>query len=161
NAVSGGPAPPGELPGGLSHYPINRRLYECRSRAEVLRMWEQLPVCSSANYMLSAPGDDGPLELFDLEVTPRATAVLEDGGAGFLAHPTRLPSPNSGPEEPARLSLPDSPARLERMTALLRHRAGSLDVKEMKRLLADHDGHPTSICRHDETGARPMVTIAG
>jgi isopenicillin-N N-acyltransferase like protein len=156
NSLSGGPVASG-VPGGLPHYPVKRRLFECRTRAEVLRMWEELPVCSSGNYMLAA-GDGA---LFDLEVTPTGTALLEDAGEGFLAHANHFLSPAFRTPETDAASLPDSFARQERMTALLRERSGALCVDAMKEILSDHHGTPHSVCRHAVEGDPPMTTVAG
>lgn len=158
NALAGGPAPRGPLPGGLPHYPVKRLLYGCRSREEVLGLFSAHPVCSSGNYMMAAPGPGGAPDLFDVEVTPRDYKVLPDSGEGFLVHTnhflgSRLRSPATD-----AAAMPDSFARQERMTALLRGRE-RLSVEEMKLLLADHQNHPCGICRHEETDTRRMATV--
>jgi len=156
NSLSGGPEP-ASRPGGLPHYPIKRRLYECRTRAEVVETWRRMPVCSSGNYLCSSA--DGAI--FDIEATPEGFAVLEDGGEGFLAHANHFLSPLFRTEETDRLSVPDSFARQERMAALLRNGRGGLTVTAAKAFLADHAGHPASICRHEESDGRGMSTVAG
>lgn len=163
NSVWGGPeaAALPELglespPFGLPHYPIKRRLYECRTRAEVEAMWRALPVVSSGNYMI-ATGDPG---IVDLEVTPAGFAALEPG-EGFLAHANHFLADSFRTPATDAASLPDSPHRQARMTELLRERLGDLSVETLKPVLSDHHGHPCSICRHEETGPRKMVTVAG
>jgi isopenicillin-N N-acyltransferase-like protein len=156
NSVSGGPVP-GSHPGGLPHYPVKRRLYECRTRAEVLAAWGALPVCSSGNYMMAS----GDPSIFDVEATPEGFALLEDAGAGYLAHANHFLSREYRTAETDAAALPDSFPRQERMAALLRERLGEWTADAMKQALADHQGLPSSICRHEETGARRMGTVAG
>ena len=157
NSVSGGPPSPRGLPGGLPHYPVKRRLYECRTRAEVLAMWDALPVCSSGNYMMAA----GDPALFDVEATPVGPAVLPDSEAGFLVHANHFLSARFRTPETDAASLPDSFHRQERMTELLRSHLGRLQPGALRALLADHAQHPCSICRHEETDTRRMATVAG
>lgn len=163
NSVWGGPEPSArpELdlqapPYGLPHYPIKRRLYECRTRAEVEALWNTLPVVSCGNYMV-ATGDPG---IVDLEVTPAGFAALEPEG-GYLAHANHFLSSAFRTSDTDAASLPDSPRRQERMTELIREHLGRVSVETLKSALSDHAGHPSSICRHEKAGPRPMVTAAG
>lgn len=155
NNLSGGPLP-AERPGGLPHYPAKRRLYECRTREEVLSRWRTLPVCSSGNYMFAA----GDPVIFDVEATPAGVAVLE-APEGLLAHANHFLSPEFRTPDTDAQSLPDSFLRQERMTALLRAGAGVIDVEALKAILSDHRHHPQSICRHEERGTGRMSTVAG
>lgn len=154
NNLSGGPLP-ARRPGGLPHYPIKRRLYECRTRDDVLAHWRALPVCSSGNYMV-ATGDP---TIFDVEATPAGIAVLE-APDGFLAHANHFLSPEFRTPSTDAQSLPDSFVRQERMTALRRERLGAIDVDTMKDALSDHHHLPQSICRHEEAGAGRMSTVS-
>lgn len=155
NNLSGGP-PPDSRPGGLPHYPVKRRLYECRTREEILAVWRALPVCSSGNYML-ASGDPA---IFDLEATPAGSAVLE-ATDGYLAHANHFLTPEFRTAATDAHSLPDSFVRQERMTTLLRAQLGALGVDTLKKVLADHHHHPQSICRHEAAGVGRMSTVAG
>lgn len=155
NSLSGGPTPV-TRPGGLPHYPVKRRLYECRARAEVLAMWAALPVCSSGNYML-ATGDPA---IFDVEATPAGVAVLE-AADGLLAHANHFLSPRFRTPVTDAQSLPDSFSRQARMQTLLREQPSPISVQSMREALADHHGHPSGICRHEESGEGRMVTVAG
>jgi isopenicillin-N N-acyltransferase like protein len=156
NSIPGGPASPRGLPGGLPHYPVKRRLYECRSREEVLRMWDALPVCSSGNYMMAAAG-----ELFDVEATPAGPALLEDREQGFLVHTNHFLSPRFRTADTDAAAMRDSFPRQERMTALIRERLDRIDVEGMKTALSDHHNHPCGVCRHEESGTRRMATVSG
>jgi isopenicillin-N N-acyltransferase like protein len=156
NSLSGGPQGR-RHPGGLPHYPVKRRLYECRTRDEILALWRALPVCSSGNYMMAA----GDPALFDVEVTPDGPELLSESDDGFIVHANHFLTPRFRTPQTDAASLPDSFLRQERMTALLRERLGSLDVEALKALLSDHHDHPCSICRHEETDTRRMSTVAG
>ncbi len=155
NNVAGGP-PPTSRPGGLPHYPVKRRLYECSTRAEVLAMWGELPVCSSGNYMIAA----GDPAVFDVEATPAGIAVLE-AGDGLLAHANHFLHPRFRTAATDAAALRDSFRRQERMEALLAALGEGAEVVDLMRVLADHEGHPCSICRHEEPGPDRMSTVAG
>ncbi len=167
NSVSGGPASPRGIPGGVPHYPLKRRLYECRTQADVLALFHQIPVCSSGNYMLSAgggcTGDAASVPaIFDVEATPAGPALLEDSaGEGFLVHTNHFLSPCFRTAETDRAALPDSFPRLDRMTSLLQEARGKIGVDRMRTFLADHANHPCSICRHEGDGEGRMVTVGG
>lgn len=154
NSLSGGP-PPETRPGGLPHYPVKRRLYECRTRADVLAMWAALPICSSGNYMVATAGP----AIFDVEATPAGFAVLE-ATDGLLAHANHFLTPSFRTEATDAQSLPDSFCRQARMEDRLRERSSPITVQSMQEALADHQGHPSSICRHEEPGEGRMVTVA-
>lgn len=166
NSLSGGPAavevPAGEsstgrpLAAGLPHYPVKRRLYECRTRDEVLALWRSTPVVSSGNYMIAAGGG-----ILDVEATPQGVAVLEERGAGYLAHSNHFLSEKYRTAETDALSLRDSFGRYSRMSELLRASLGQLDVERMKAILSDHEQHPCSICRHETDSGERMVTVGG
>lgn len=156
NSVSGGPEAPEPRWRHLPHYPVKRRLYECRTRAEVLSRWESMPVCSSGNTMLCAGG-----EFLSVEATPAGVGVLDGRGQPFLVHANHFLSSRFRTPGTDAAALPDSFARQERMTALLAEHRGRLGVSEIKAILADHAGHPCGICRHEETDARRMGTVAG
>src|SRR5262249_38236454 len=106
---------------------------------------------SSGNYVLS----DGRGRIADVELTPEGPVLLEDGGEGFLVHTNHfLCGPHAGPAADAA-SVPDSFPRLCRIRELLTAALGTLPVADLKRILADHDGAPTSICRHPHDGPDP------
>ncbi len=163
NSVWGGPAPAARParginfpPYGLPHYPIKRRLYESRTRQEFEAVWAALPVVSSGNYMVAT----GEPAIFDLEATPAGFTVLEPVD-GVLAHANHFLSSRFRTAETDAASLPDSFIRQEQMTRLLQERVGELTVEAVREILADHEGHPCGICRHEETDVRRMATVAG
>jgi hypothetical protein len=121
NSLGGGPA----WQVGLPHYPIKRLMLEQRTVDEVLALLRRVPVCSSANYVCC----DGAGRIADVELTPAGFALLEDQGAGFLAHSNHFVcGPYAGPDTDAA-SVPDSFPRLARLRELLAGRYGRVTVK--------------------------------
>lgn len=154
NALGGGPA--WKL--GLPHYPVKRMMLEQQSVADVLALLRRAPVCSSGNYVLC----DGAGKIADIELTAEGFATIESPPEGFIAHSNHfLCQPHACAANDA-VSVPDSFPRLERMRALLAGRYGAITVDDMKRFLADHEGRPTSICRHPHAGPdHPSVSARG
>ncbi len=144
NSLGGGPY----WRPGLSHYPLKRLILEQQNLASVRALMGSYPVCSSGNYVLC----DGSGSILDIELTADGPTEIGDGGEGFIAHSNHfLCAPHACPEN-HRATLPDSFARLDRIRSLIRKDAGRLNVSFMKSILADHDGHPVSICRHPHDG---------
>jgi isopenicillin-N N-acyltransferase-like protein len=143
---------------GLPHYPVKRLMLEQQSLDDVLALLRRVPVCSSGNYVLC----DGAGRIADAELTPEGFALLEDEGEGFLAHSNHFVCrPYASPASDAA-SVPDSFGRLARMRELLAGQFGRLTVEDLKRFLADHEGQPTSICRHPHGGPdHPSVSARG
>jgi isopenicillin-N N-acyltransferase-like protein len=154
NALGGGPG----WKMGLPHYPVKRLMLEQRALDGVLALLRQVPVCSSGNYVLC----DGAGRIADVELTSDGFSLLEDQGDSFLAHTNHfLCGPHACPANDAA-SVPDSFPRLDRMRALLDGRPGRLTMADLQRFLADHAGHPTSICRHPHDGRdHPSVSARG
>jgi isopenicillin-N N-acyltransferase-like protein len=92
----------------------------------------------------------------DLESTTAGPVVLRDHGAGFLAHANHYLSPSYSPQTNFPADWQDSFARQQRMNSLIQARFGTLTVDDMKKFLSDHQGYPTSICRH----AGASLTVA-
>ena len=144
NSLGGGPAWRFALP----HYPVKRLMLEQRSLDDVLVLLEEVPVCSSGNYVLC----DSTGRIADIELTPEGFALLQDQGEGFVAHSNHFVcAPYACPMNDAA-SVPDSFPRLARMRNLLGSTYGRVTVEDLKRFLADHEGQPTSICRHPHRG---------
>jgi isopenicillin-N N-acyltransferase-like protein len=153
NALGGGPS----WKFALSHYPLKRLILEQTSLRGVLQLMREFPVCSNGNYMLA----DGSGAILDVELTSDGPFVpeLQDR---FLVHSNHYLCSEHACDANFRLSLPDSFPRLDRMRALIDSQFGSITLADMQRFLADHDGHPVSICRHSHTGPEgPMLGPSG
>lgn len=144
NALAGGPA----WKMGLPHYPVKRLMLEQRSLDDVLGLLRRVPVCSSGNYVLC----DGNGRIADAELTPDGFALLEDQGEGFITHSNHFVCGPYACAATDQASVPDSFPRLNRMCGLVGNRVGQVTVEDLKRFLADHEGYPTSICRHPHSG---------
>jgi isopenicillin-N N-acyltransferase-like protein len=154
NALGGGPV----WKMGLPHYPVKRLMLEQRTVAEVLALLDRVPVCSSGNYVLC----DGTGRIADVELTPEGYAVLDGEGEGFIAHSNHFVCSRYGCPATDAASVPDSFPRLARMCELLSGRFGRLTVADLQQFLADHEGSPTSICRHPHDGPdHPSVAARG
>jgi isopenicillin-N N-acyltransferase-like protein len=154
NSLGGGPA----WRMGLPHYPVKRLMLEQRTINQVLALLERVPVCSSGNYVLC----DGEGRIADVEMIPEGFALLEDHGEGFVAHSNHFVCGSYACTATDQASVPDSFPRLIRMRKLLSGRVGRLTVEDLKCFLADHEGHPTSICRHPHSGPdHPSVSARG
>ena len=148
NALGGGP--PSRF--GISHYPVERMMYECRTLEEVFNLLRKMPLEYNVNFLMS----DRQGNIADIESTTEGPQILRDQGAGFLVHTNHFLSERFATPENFKRSLPDSFPRLERIRSLVDSHYGSLTVENIQQFLSDHSGYPTSICRHDKS----MRTVA-
>ncbi len=144
NSLGGGPA----WKFALSHYPLKRMILEQPDLPAVRSLMARYPASSNGNYVLC----DGQHQILDVELTPDGPFSIEDDGEGFLAHSNHYLCAPHNCQANFDQSLPDSFPRLERMRHLIRAKFGSLTREDMQEILADHDGHPVSICRHPHAG---------
>ncbi len=154
NSLGGGPG----WQFALSHYPLKRMILEQRNLDDVRQLIRDVPVASSGNYMLS----DGSGAIADIEVTPRGAIEAARPQTGFLEHANHFLCGDHACESNWERSLSDPPARQVRAEAVLAQLAGQLTLESAKQLLADHDGHPVSICRHPHSGPDdPILPASG
>jgi len=152
NALGGGP--PWKF--GLSHYPIKRMMLEQRTIGEVRLVLHHVPVCSNGNYVVC----DGQGRIGDIELTPSGFAFVEN--ERFLVHTNHFLCGKHACAANHNVSVPDSFPRLERARQLVGEMFGHITVDDMKHVLADHAGFPTSICRHPHDGPdHPSVSARG
>jgi isopenicillin-N N-acyltransferase-like protein len=139
---------------GLPHYPVKRALMRQTNIADCLRVFDRAPVGSCANNLLV--DRDG---LADVELTPDGYDVLRPSAAGpeFLVHTNHFQSRRFYADDRLVASLPDTVRRCERMSELALPRIGDATVDDVKRWLADHSGHPVSICRHTDVGGGNLI----
>ncbi|MBP89719.1 MAG: peptidase C45 [Planctomycetaceae bacterium] len=126
---------------GVPHYFTLRELFEADSLDKAVESVRRAHRAIPVNIMLATP--DGPA---DLEVTIDDVHVLrpEDFGAithtNHCVHPDLLSVNDDFPE------LIQSHSRKRQIDSLVGSVSGEIDA--LKSILGDHDGHPTSICRH-------------
>ena len=134
----------------VNHYPLKRVMLEKKTVSECIELFRTHPTCSARNHLVC----DGTGGIADIEVRPDAIAVYRGEDPDCIVHANHYSS-----AEFAHLGtdLPDSKPREDRMQALIRECRGDITVDTMKKILADHVGHPHGICRH----GCDMHSIAG
>jgi isopenicillin-N N-acyltransferase-like protein len=154
NALGGGP----RWRLGLPHYPVKRMMLEQSSVSDILTLLSNSPVCSNGNYVVC----DGAGVIGDIEATASGFEQVGDPSEGFIVHTNHYLCSAHACAQNFEQSLTDSFPRMDRMGELVRRRLGSITVGDMKEFLSDHDGHPTSICRHPHQGPdHPSVSARG
>lgn len=106
----------------------------------------------SANFLLGQA--NGRAEVVDVETAPHAACTLAPS-RGLLAHANHFVDPASLQVwQPLAEEKTSTFRRAARMHTLLGEgrRAGTLHAQGLRGLLADHAGHPDSICRHPNPG---------
>ncbi len=120
--------------------------------AAVSRAWR----ASSANYLISS-GDGAAV---NLEVGPGGPETVFATTEPALAHANHFLWPDRPFKDLGRIDGEDSLRRQSTAEAALRERA---DVETLAGVLRDHEGHPSSVCAHEEDGVAPeddYVTVA-
>ncbi len=133
-------------PGGVPYHVLLRAVLEQRVLGSALRVACSTPRSASINLLLGQSFAAGvPGELIDLEVAPGDVGVLNpvDGVITHANHFEALPTVHDTLRDIGGSSL----FRGARARRLL----GTLPIadKDLQGVLADHGGHPQSICRHD------------
>ncbi len=129
---------------GLPWYFFVRAILEANTTAEAVRAVESAPRALTANAaMITA---EGPL---NLEITPASVESLSADDDGLLVHTNHCvhPSLASNNEEFEDRIYGQSFDRRTRAQGLLGDK-NKVSIDDAKALLSDHDGFPTSICRH-------------
>lgn len=153
NALGGGPG----WRFALSHYPLKRMILEQRSTVDVLQLMRSIPVCSNGNYMLA----DGSGSILDVELTCDGPLPLPTSDR-FLVHSNHFLCHEYACAANWQHSPLDSFDRLNRMSALIEGKFGSIGLEDLQGFLADHDGYPVGICRHPHSGpSGPMLDRSG
>jgi len=76
---------------------------------------------------------------------------------GVLVHANHYESERFKPLDAGLDFMPDSPRRSTRLRELIAEHHGRITVEDMMALMADHQGHPNSICRHPDPSAPPAL----
>lgn len=154
NALGGGPG----WKFALSHYPLKRMILEQRSISDVLRLMREFTVCSNGNYMLA----DGAGAIADVELTSDGPFLVAPNQRDFLVHSNHFLCSEHACAANFQHSLKDSFPRWNRMQTLIESKRPTIELHDVQRFLADHDGHPVSICRHSHAGpSESMLSCSG
>ena len=134
-------------PTGVPWYFLVRAILESTTVEEAIEAVESTPRSITANAAMIT--DRGPL---NMEITPGEVQLLEAGDSGMLVHTNHcvhasLASNNDTyPERIYGQSFQRKDRGQEQMGA--RAVNGRVSIDDAKAVLSDHDGFPTSICRH-------------
>ena len=140
---------------GVSHYPLKRRILECRNLAEVLDIMNNTTFSSAGNYLMV----DGENRLVDAEIAaPHGVGVIE-AKDDTLAHTNNIRSPELEQFDKFRSQLPDSEPRCARADQLVSS-ADRVSASDVMQMMSDHSGHPHSICRHNDGTPESIETVA-
>ncbi|MBC8452881.1 MAG: peptidase C45 [Chloroflexi bacterium] len=138
---------------GLPWYFFVRAILESNSTSEAVNTVKSAPRALTANAAMIT--NEGPL---NLELTPGAVESIGPDSNGILVHTNHCVHPalaGNNDEFPDRI-YGQSFERRERGQQLLGSRIGkgNVSLDDAKALLSDHDGFPTSICRHPNDDAK-------
>ena len=129
------------------------RILRCGSLDEAIAVASAPPHGAAANFLLAQPPD----RVRSIEVGPTGTAMVAAPGSEPLVHGNHSEDPEALGEPHAELALdwlPDSCARRDRLTALLRE--APVTPARAQAALADHGDADHPLCRHaGSPGAGP------
>ena len=128
---------------GVPHYFTVRGMYQATGLAGATEAVRRAQRAIPINVILATP--EGPA---DLEITVDAVNVLTDSGSGVVTHTNHCLHPEFVHHNDDFPELIQSGPRLQRINSLLEQAPRPLTVPVLQDMLRDHDGHPTSICRH-------------
>ncbi len=132
---------------GMPWYFFVRAILESGSTADAVRAVKSAPRALTANAAMIT--DEGPL---NLEVTPESVESVRSDSEGILIHTNHCVHPvfESHNADFADRIYGQSFERRDRGQTLLSKQLviGQISLDHAKNLLSDHDGFPTSICRH-------------
>ncbi len=144
---------------GVPYHVVMRNVLSSASIAEARNAITRGPRASSANYLVASA--DG--EMIDFEARPGGPENVHEiaPSRDLLAHANSFCGPLGAARDRALDSLPDSPARTDRMAELVEQLHGRIDVATASaEITHDHSGHPASICRHTDETVHPLEGIA-
>ncbi len=140
----------GQAPGMPVHVALRQAL-QSSSYAEARAVATRFSAGGSSCVTVAQAG----VHAANLELTPQATAVIEDH-EGLLAHSNHCLDPATCADECPQDPLSTSLERLDRATMLLAEQRGRIDLAAIQALLRDHDGDPRCICRHPDEHLPPF-----
>jgi len=135
---------------GVTGIPIpllRRRLLACESVEEAVALLDSTRLVTSSNFLLC----DRSGTAVDCEVTPAAVYKKRKKNP-VLVHTNHFRYAANAIRDDGLERVPDSKGRADRMESLLDPEVGEIDLRTLKRALADHQGYPSSICRHGDDG---------
>lgn len=139
---------------GIPYHVLLRALMDCENLSDALATVQRGVRSSSANYLLAH--EDGVA--VDVEAAPGdfSRLFLELPEDGVLLHTNHYRSASFDRRDVSLWVMPDSPFRLERLKAAVRHaRPGGLSLDTFRAALGDHANYPSGICCHPDRRMDP------
>jgi isopenicillin-N N-acyltransferase like protein len=135
---------------GVPWYFILRAMYETTNLPAAVAAVERADRAIPANAVLMI-GDQGA----DIEVMIDAVRVLSPDARGTLVHTNHCAHPDLVciNDQYREGIYGQSFPRKARAEAILGRESRPITLQQIQRLLSDHEGHPTSICRHPNDDA--------
>lgn len=142
---------------GVPFHAVLRNVLAARSFDEAVAAVTRARRASSGNYLIA--GADGTLA--DLEARPGGPEAVHriDPTRDRVLHANTFCGPIGGASDRGIDTLPDSPRRTARIEQLLDQNHGRLDAEVAGEMLRDHDGAPSSICRHADESLAPLEGV--
>jgi len=130
---------------GVTHYFIQRKIHEMKSVKECAEFIRDLPVSSSANYLIS----DNIGNIMDIEVS--TNGIREIYSDKMLVHTNHFLHEDFIHYKESVKGLVNSEFRLQRLSHLI-HDKLPITISEIMAIMGDHKNFPESICSHQENG---------
>jgi isopenicillin-N N-acyltransferase like protein len=128
---------------GVPTHIILRKVFMSENLGEAITAIASAEGRAAKNYLVSnSQGDIVGIE------TTTDDLDIQYPQRGIYTHANCFKADRFKSTDLASLFLPDSYIRTQRLFQLMDHHHGSLSVEVMKKLLQDHNNHPSSICRH-------------
>jgi isopenicillin-N N-acyltransferase like protein len=131
---------------GIPYHVILRSILNSRSFDQAVDQVTSVDRASSANYLIAAR--DG--QAVDLETAPGGQdhVFSVQPREGIIGHANCFVAPNVTVRDQTPLRRPLSLTRQRTIDKALDDHKGEITVELMQSLLADHEHHPNSLCRH-------------
>ena len=131
--------------GGVPWYFMVRSIYEQTTFDGVMATLRRARPAITANAAIVT--EEGAV---DIEITPDEVRALDAPSSGRLVHTNHClhPALVANNTHYADSIYGQSVPRKSRAEALLAEETSAVSIGLVKKILSDHDGYPTSICRH-------------
>ena len=147
---------------GVPFHVLLRALHDAHTLADAMASLARMPRSSSANYLL---GHEDGLAV-DVEAAPGGVGQLYPGypDDGVIVHANHFINPGFDECDVAPAVMPDSVPRLMRARQMVADHPGPVDRAFLEAVLADHAGHPFSVCCHPDPrvpAVEQSMSVAG
>lgn len=139
---------------GVPYHVVLRAFMDCENLSDALAAVQRGVRSSSANYLVAHA--DGVA--VDLETAPGdfSRVFLEHPDGGVVLHTNHFLSSGFDGRDVSLWVMPDSPFRLQRLSAAVgRHRPEGLVLETFRDVLGDHANYPSGICCHPDVRLEP------